>query len=109
MKSHQSSVRLRCRPATAARRARLLAEFDSSGLSAAAFARKHRLHYTTFAAWRHRSARKKQPIAFAQVELAPSEPTCLTLEVGTLVRVRLTSADQIELAARLLRCLQSPC
>lgn len=109
MKSPQSSVRLRRRAAKAARRARLLAKFDSSGLSAAAFVRKHGLNYTTFAAWRHRSVQKKNPIAFAQVELASSEPTYLTVEVGTLARVRLTSADQIQLAARLLRCLQSPC
>ena len=30
-------------------------EFERSGLSAAAFARKHRLRYTTFSGWRHRS------------------------------------------------------
>jgi hypothetical protein len=63
MKSPQSSVRLRHRATKAARRTRLLAKFESSSLSAA---------------------------AFAQVELAPNEPTYLTVEVGTLARVRLT-------------------
>jgi transposase-like protein len=37
---------------TAAERAQILVTFDRSGLSAAASARQHGLHYTTFCAWR---------------------------------------------------------
>ncbi|MBL9166809.1 MAG: hypothetical protein JNN07_03640 [Verrucomicrobiales bacterium] len=70
-------------------------------MSAAAFARKYGLNYSTFAAWRHRSAQKKQPIAFAQVELASSEPTNLTMKVRTLARVRLTSGSKFVLTRTL--------
>jgi transposase-like protein len=53
-------------------RAQLLAAFERSGLSGAAFARQHGIHYTTFCGWRQRQA-KARP-AFVQVELAAPQP-----------------------------------
>jgi hypothetical protein len=53
---------------TADERAKLLAAFERSGLSAAAFARKHHLNYTTFCGWRDRR------------DQAPSSPKFLKLD-----------------------------
>lgn len=97
---------------TAAGRARLLATFDGSGLSAAAFARQHGLHYTTFCGWRHRRAKLKPAPAFVQVELAaPSAADGLLVELGGHARLRIESARQIALAAQLLQHLNAarPC
>lgn len=103
----------RRRPRTnAAQRTELLAAFAASGLSAAAFARRHGLHYTTFCAWRHAQAKARPVVGFAQVELPPSDPpTELIVELGAGVRLRLTSAAQLELAAGLLHHLRAatPC
>lgn len=90
----------------AARRTQLLKAFDRSGLSAAAFARQHDLHYTTFCGWRQRRDSAALSPAFVQVELpAPVPPVELVIEVGTQARMRICSAAQIELAACLLRHL----
>ena len=118
---------------TAARRAQLLAEFDRSGLSAAAFARRHGLHYTTFCGWtrerrlrtikdeksaplsrvwRHQRAKLKPTPAFVQVELtAPTNADALIVELGGQARLRIESASQIALAAPLLQHLHAarPC
>ena len=51
MKTLGSIVPHGSRAAAAARRIRLLAEFDRSGLTAATFARKRGLRYTTFRGW----------------------------------------------------------
>jgi len=98
-------------------RAQLLAAFERSGLSGAAFARQQGIHYTTFCGWRYRQA--KAGPAFVQVELSASEPpsepaaSCaqLVIELGPVARVRLTSPSQIALAAQLLKTLDSrlPC
>lgn len=94
------------------RRAKFLAAFERSGLSAAAFARQQGLHYTTFCGWRHRRAKTKASPGFVQVELpSPAVPAELVIELSERARMRLTSADQIELAARLLQALNAsaPC
>ena len=89
------------------RRDQLLRAFDRSGLSAAAFARQHRLHYTTFCNWRHRRA--KAAPAFVQVELpAQRAPVEVTVELGAQARIRIGSATQVELVARLLQALNAP-
>lgn len=89
------------------RREQLLAEFDSSGLSAAAFARRHGVHYTTFCGWRQRRA-KASP-KFVQVELeAAAAPVPLVIELGARARMRITSAEQLPLAAGLLLALNPP-
>ena len=87
------------------RRAKFLAAFDQSGLSAAAFARQQGLNYTTFCGWRHRRAAS---LNFVQVELAGAPaPAELVIELNGRARMRISSAGQIELAARLLQALNA--
>jgi hypothetical protein len=77
-------------------------------LPVAAFARQHRIRYTTFCGWRQRHAQAKPEPAFVQVELsAPPLPVELVIELGGQARVRLTSASQLDLAARLLHRLNT--
>jgi hypothetical protein len=60
----------RARRSSASQRAQLLTAFDRSGLSAAAFARKHQLNYTTFCGWRQRRNQTADTVpGFVQVEL----------------------------------------
>lgn len=107
MKPSNGSPGRRVQRIGATRRAQLLAAFDRSGLSAAAFTRQHRIHYTTFCGWRRR--RSKGSPGFVQVELpTPTVAVELVVELGTSARLRLTSADQVELAARLLHRLNAP-
>jgi hypothetical protein len=88
-------------------RAQLLADFEKSGLSAAAFARQQGLKYTTFFGWRGQQA-KPSP-GFVQVVLPEPSPAAeLVLELGPIARVRLSSPGQILLAARLLQTLHAP-
>jgi hypothetical protein len=90
------------RRTTARQRAKLLNAFDRSGLSAAAFARKHQIHYTTFCGWRQRRDKTRAP-DFIQVELpGPGAGDELIVEIGTDVRLRIGSIHQIALAAALL-------
>ncbi len=102
----------RARRSSAARRAHLLAAFDRSGLSAAAFARQHQLHYTTFCNWRQQRARTQPSPVFVQVEVAPAPAAAeLVIELGRHARVRLDSCGQLALAAQLLQQLNAaePC
>lgn len=93
-----------------AKREQLLAAFDRSGLSAAEFARRHRLNYTTFCGWRGRREQAKGLPGFVQVEVAPPPvPVELLIEVGTMARIRLQSESQVAVAARLLHLLNGPC
>ena len=91
-----------------ARRTQLLAAFDRSGLSAAAFARQQGIGYTTFCRWRqHRSKTPSAP-AFVEVELAEATaPVEVWVEVGAHARLCLTSNGQLELAARFLHHLDT--
>ena len=90
------------------RRAQLLAAFDCSGLSAAAFARQHGIHYTTFCGWRARRPRTNPSPAFVEVELAaPAVAAGLIVELGGQTRLRIESASQIALAAQLLQHLNA--
>jgi transposase-like protein len=112
MKTSNGYVRHRRSRTTATRRAQLLAAFERSGLSAAAFARQHDLHYTTFCGWRQRQAKAEPSSGFVQVELAtPEAPAELVIELGASGRMRIRHAGQMVLAVRLLRELQSsePC
>jgi len=99
----------RRRRTTPARRTQLLARFDRSGLSAAAFARQHRLRYTTFCGWRQRRSAVEVSPDFVQVEL-PSAATRsgLVVEWGSSARIRLADASQIALAAQPLQALNAP-
>ena len=108
MKTSNASSRRRLRRTQADRRAQLLTAFDRSGLSAAAFARQHALNYTTFCGWRQQRAKTKTSPGFVQVELpTPAAPAELTIELGAQARLRITSASQIGLAARLLQALNA--
>jgi hypothetical protein len=102
----------RARRTTAAERSRLLAAFDRSGLSAAAFARQRALNYTTFCGWRPRRGKADALPAFVQVELPASpESAELVVEWGAQTRLRIRSPGQISWAARLLQDLNAaaPC
>ena len=103
MKNSNRFPRLR-RPRTSPRqRAQLLAAFERSGLSAAAFARQQGIGYSTFCGWRHRQAQPHPSPAFVEVELAePLAAVELWIEVGAHARLCLTEAAQVELAARFL-------
>jgi len=106
VKQNSVSPRRRAPRTDVVRRSQLLAAFDRSGLSAADFARQHGVHYTTFCRWRQRRDRGKPSPAFVQVELAlPTPASELVIEMGE-ARLRLGSAEQLPLAARLLQILQ---
>jgi len=109
MKTSNGFTRLRRRRTSPSRRARLLAAFARSRLSAAAFARQPRLHATTFCGWRVRQARANPSPGFVQVELsAPPPPVGLVVEWGGAARRRITDVGQLELAARLRHALHAP-
>jgi hypothetical protein len=94
------------------RRAKFLAAFDRSRLSAAAFARQQGLNYTTFCGWRQRRTKAKASPDFVQVEVASvPAPAELVIELTGRARMCITSVGQIELAARLLHALHTsaPC
>lgn len=95
------------RRTTASERAELLRVFDRSGLSAADFARKHRINYTTFSGWRHRRAKAAGSPAFVEVELPPAAvpASSLVVEVGAQIRLRVSHAEQVPWAAALLNQL----
>jgi len=103
MKTSNGSPHHRRPRTSSARRTQLLAAFERSGLSAAAFARQQGIGYTTFCGWRHRRAKTPPSPAFVEVELSESAAAVeLWIEVGAHGRLRLTSASQIEWAARFL-------
>ena len=108
MKTNKASAPGRSARTDAAHRAQLLAAFDRSGLSAAAFARQHGLNYTTFCGWRAQRAKTRTAPAFVPVAVAvPAPPVELVIEVGSHTRMRVQSESQIVLAARLLRSLNA--
>ena len=103
MKSSNGFARRRRRRTSRNRRLELLAAFEDSGLSAAAFARQQGIGYTTFCGWRHRQDKAQPFPAFVEVEVAaPVTAVELWIELGAHARLRLTSEAQLELAARLL-------
>ena len=108
MKSSNVSPRHRRQRTPSRRRTQLLTAFDRSGLSAAAFARQHDIGYTTFCGWRHRQAKTKPSPAFVEVEVpGPAAAVELLIEVGAHTRLRISSAGQVELAARFLHCFNA--
>lgn len=106
-----SRFRTRSLRSDAAQRGQVLAAFDRSGLSAAAFARQQGLNYTTFCGWRQRRAKPNPSPAFVQVEVTPAPaPVELVIELGQ-ARMRIGCPAQIALAAELLQHLNAarPC
>ena len=103
MKSSNGFLRHRRQRTSSSGRTQLLAAFDRSGMSAAAFARQHGIGYSTFCGWRHRRTRGKVSPPFVEVELPGLAAAVeLLVEVGPHVRLRISSAGQAELAARFL-------
>jgi hypothetical protein len=96
-------------PITPTRRRQLLTEFERSGLSAAEFARQQGIGYSTLCAWRARNA-AKPGLCFAEVELerAPSSES-IVVELGRHAQMRLSSTQQLEMAARLLKQIEAVC
>jgi len=101
------TLRSRARRSSASQRAQVLAAFERSGLSAAAFARKHQLNYTTFCGWRQRRGQTASVPSFVQVELPPPATGELIVELAGGARLRIESNGQIELAARLIQILNA--
>lgn len=93
---------------TAERRVELVAAYQQSGLTMAAFARGEGMRYSTFAGWVLKAGRRQAPaVRFAQVQLPQLPPiTPAGLEVrlpdGTLLR----GGSTVELAA-LVRALRT--
>ena len=97
----------------------LLDAYDSSGLSAMAFARGHGVHYQTFIAWLRKRRDYASPSdasspAFAEVLFAGSEPGTATthalrilLPCGAVIEVG--SCAALPLAVELLTALRRSC
>lgn len=93
---------------SARKRERLLEEYKRSGMSAAAFARKHRINYTTFCSWRKRllkSEQKDRPnLVEVEVESDLGDP--IEIRVGELSRMQVGNREQARLAATVIRELE---
>jgi transposase-like protein len=93
----------------------ILAEFERSGLSAAQFARRSGLKYSTFAGWRQRYRQRKRPGLKSPVRLLEAvvgpAPLTSTLEVKLPggARLEIHEASQVALVAALVRALEKPC
>jgi transposase-like protein len=101
-------------------RCHILAEFERGGVSAAEFAKRSGIKYSTFAGWlqRHRRAKPKgQSPSMRLLEAVVEQTQGGTTPSASSVRVRLaggtqieiTDAKQIPLAAALVRALASSC
>lgn len=93
----------------------ILAKFEESGLSAARFAQRTGLKYSTFAAWVQRYRRVKRPerkpaLRLLEAVVAPTAPTAgLQVHLPNGARLEISDASQIPLAAALVRALEKPC
>jgi len=93
----------------------ILAEFERSGLSAARFAQRTGLKYSTLAGWVQRYRRTKRPNRKAPVRLLEAVLTSsllappLTVLLPGGARLELREAGQVPLAAALVQALEKPC
>jgi transposase-like protein len=93
----------------------ILAEFERSGVSAAQFAQRTGLKYSTFAAWVQRYRRPKRaglksPVHLLEAVVAPAplgSPLQVQLPGGARVEVR--EASQVPLVAALIHALEKAC
>jgi hypothetical protein len=103
-----------------AQRDLILAEFEHSGVSAAQFAQRTGLKYSTLAGWLQRYRRTKPPRRARTVRLLEAivetvqpadrkSPLPLVLELVGGAKVQITDTKQAALAAALLRALAGPC
>lgn len=96
-------------------RRRLLAELERSGMSAAQFARRTGLKYSTLAGWVQRSRRTKRPARRSPLRLleavltpSPSTPGLTVLLPGG-ARLEVREAGQVPLVAALVHALEKSC
>jgi transposase-like protein len=100
---------------TKEQRRAILAEFERSGMSAAQFARRTGLKYSTFALWVQHHRRTKRPVRNAPVRLleavltTPTPATVLTVLLPGGARLEVCEAGQVPLAAALVHALAKPC
>jgi transposase-like protein len=93
----------------------ILAEFERSGMSAAQFARRTGLKYSTFAYWLQRYRRTKRPARMAPVRLLEAvlspatSATPLTVLLPGGARLEVREAGQVSLAASLVHALEKSC
>jgi transposase-like protein len=93
----------------------ILAEFERSGASAAQFAQRTGLKYSTFAGWVQRHRRRKRPgpksaVRLLEAVVAPTPlkaPLAVQLPGGARLEIR--EASQIPLVVALVRALEKPC
>lgn len=107
-------TRGRLRTSKEQRRA-ILAKFEVSGMSAAEFARRTGLKYSTFALWVQRYRRTKRParrspLRLLEAVVATSTPTpVLTMLLPGGARLEVREVAQVPLAAALVHALAKPC
>ena len=106
--------------ATAERRSAVVAEFRRSGLSGYRFARLAGMKYPTLMAWVKRAGgsspvvrkapAKQRPLLMeAVVGAAAGKASPLLVHLGGGVRMELSDAAQLALAAQLIKALQRSC
>jgi transposase-like protein len=93
----------------------ILAQFESSGMSATQFAQRTGLKYSTFAAWVHRYRRtkrsdRKPPVRLLEAVVAPAPLSpALLMQLPGGARLEIREAGQVPLVAALLRALEQSC
>ena len=93
----------------------ILSKFEQSGMSAAQFAQRTGLKYSTFAAWVQRYRRTKRPerkpaLRLLEAVVASAAPaTGLLVYLPNGARLEMSEAGQIPLVAALVRALEKPC
>ena len=98
----------------------ILAEFERSGASAAQFAQRTGLRYSTLAGWlqryrRTKPGRRARAVRLLEATVDAGEPCrgknalALVLELPGGARLEIGSLQQIKMATALLRALGQPC
>jgi transposase-like protein len=93
----------------------ILAEFERSGVSAAQFAQRSGVKYSTLAAWVQRYGRTKRPSPKSPVRLleavvAPAPlRAALQVQLPGGARLEIREVSQVALVAALVRALEKPC
>lgn len=99
------------------RREAILDEFERSGMTGTAFAKRYGIKYQTFASWRQKRKRNGAPIPEKSVPFllieseenpprGPGSSEGLEIELPGGARLRIRSPEEAALAAELLRALR---
>lgn len=90
----------------------ILSEFERSGVSAARFAQRTGLKYSTLAGWlqRYRRSQRRSPsVRLLEAVVAPSgTSSALTVHLPGGARLEIREESQLALAAALVRALDQP-